>query len=214
MPGCHVDGDDARGLRHVYGEEHVLLTADRTDGRGVLDGPQDVGAMVDDHQSGVGLDGAGYVLGIDEAVAVEGNEVVGDDPVLLHDVERPQHRVVFEGGRHHVVARPADTLDDHVERRRRIQAEADPVGVGGGVVEETVEKLARALDHGTRLGGQGVLGAAGAHAASAVEIRHGVDDIGRLGEGGGSVVQIDQVAHVVSSAGHRNQADGRRESGP
>ena len=94
----HVNRDLARGLRGVDGKGDAGLAAVSPDLPDRLDGPDDVGGMVDDDQAGVRPEPLADLVGIDKARAVEG-DVVDLDAVPREMVERPQHRVVLDGRR-------------------------------------------------------------------------------------------------------------------
>jgi len=193
--GRHVDGDAAGGLGGVDSEEYAALVADRADGGDVLHRADHVGAVVHDHQAGVGPDACGDVVGIDETVAVEGREIEADEVPVRQFVQGAQHGVVLDPGRDHMVAGLDDALDDRVETVGGVGREDQPVVVGRGVAEEGVEFLAGlvqdrpGLDRGVRAGSARI------DAVPPVELVHGHIDGFGFGERRRTIVEIRHFSH-------------------
>ncbi len=67
----HVDGHDSGRLRRIDGEGDVVFAADASDLSYGLNGADYVGAVVDNHQLGIGTYGSGNVVGLHITLAIE-----------------------------------------------------------------------------------------------------------------------------------------------
>ncbi len=110
----HVDWDHARGLGRVDGKDDIPLAADPADLLRRLHGADDVRAVVDDDQLGVGPDCLRNVGGIDEPGTIEGNKGRSHATIAHQVVDGAEHRVVLEVGGDHVISLGQQSKDEQV----------------------------------------------------------------------------------------------------
>ena len=189
----HVDRDMAGRLRRVDDQRHAPGRASPGDLRDRLHGPEDVRGVAHDDRPGVRADQGRDGVRVHEAAVVERREVVADRPSLREVVERAQHGVVVEAGGDEVVAGPDQPLDHGVQRVRRVGREHDPVRIGGA--EEPRDSRPGVIDKVAGLHGQVVAAPAGRDPDPGVRVHHLPEHLGRLGEGGGGVVEVDAIGH-------------------
>ena len=94
---------------------------------------------------------------------------------------------------HDVVTGLAQPRQRNIDRVGGVGAENRAVGVVGGVGEKNVELGAHAIDELAEFQAQIVARTAGTDGATGEQVADRSGDCRRLGEGGGSIVEVNQV---------------------
>ena len=183
----HVNGKYPCGLGGIQNEQKPVLLAEVPHPLDVHQIPRQVGAVGAHHCLCIRPQEPLKVLIVDPPLPVCRDEV--HRPSLRpQSVQRTQNRVMLQICGDHMVPRPQQAGDGDVQRHGGIGREGHTVRPG--TAEESRQRLTDAVDAPGRLQGLRM----GAPAAVAVVIHgrgHRLCHTGRLGAGGGGVVQVD-----------------------
>ena len=133
-----VDGDGPGRLRRIHQIRHLARPRQRRQRRDWHDSPDDIGAMRRHEQPRRGTHRAIDGTRIERALGSTGHDCQFNAE-RLKMTQRSHHRVVFDAGRHHVIAGPEQAVQRDIER------------VGGVVREDEATRIAHVEQPGERL---------------------------------------------------------------
>jgi len=208
--GDDIDGNVADGLGGVDDEGNGVFAGDAADFAHRLNSSGDVGGVGDGDELGVAADGPLNVVGIDQAGGgIHPHAGEGDRAAVGEGVKGTEDGVVVEVCADGVRSAAGggdvgfeDALDGEVEGVGAVEGEDDVVGRGG--VDELADGGAAIGEHAGGFDGFSVSSAAGRCAELGEVARDGGEDAGRLGEGGGGVVEVKSSRRVEGCFGGRH----------
>ena len=182
-----MDGKHPRRLGGVQDEQQAVAAAEIPDEADVRQVPGKVGAMGADHGPGVGPPQPGKGAVVQPSPPVR-RDKVHRRSLLAQAVQGPQDRVVLPVGGDDMVPRPQQAGDGDVQRHSGVGRERHTLRPRRA--EQVSELSPDGVDApGSRQGL--VMGAPAAVAVAFHGGRHSLRHTGRLGTGGGGVIQID-----------------------